>query len=117
MLNRLTDLTYAEKWETPIGKDCISLCSTLARWLGERLVHLGTHTKCYPITNAPMAVQDKFDTDTMLAMWKHELLHHGAILVRYAEDNEDTMEYTLALHADADASMTWVACNWQKLWD
>lgn len=98
--------TYAEKWETPVGADCIDLHSALARWLGERLIHLGEHTN-----GIPMPYVSKFpgDDDAAFAAWKADLTTHGKALLAYVEDDE-----TLPA---AQEAIRWVADNLGLLWD
>ena len=41
---------YDETWGTDVGEDCVSLNTSLCRWLGTRLVFLGSHTKGHPMS-------------------------------------------------------------------
>jgi hypothetical protein len=108
------DVEYSDKWGTPIGKDCISLNTSLCKWLGDRLIHLGTHTNGFPIPDGfhPNGM-DLLDDDTLLRMWKSALLKHGHALVAITANDDAGWTEELA----ANDAMLWVAVNWNKLWD
>lgn len=94
---------YAETWGTPLGQDCINLDTTMTRWLGHRLVFLGTHTNSYPGDYAD------------LRAWRAALLLNGGRLLAYAEnktaDNGD-VDYEVTRDA-----LRWVAEYLPALWD
>jgi hypothetical protein len=90
-------------WETTIGKDCISLDSSLAKWIAPRLKFLAEHGNTYP-----PQYTEKY--------WQNELTMHGEILEAYAMAqacgyNHDDM------YQDAQASIKWVAEHLKHLWD
>ena len=50
------------KWETdPIGKDCIDLHTTLARWLALRLQFLGDNASGWPLVTDKEETQEEYD--------------------------------------------------------
>ena len=99
--------TYASKWNTWVGVDCIDLHSALAHWLGERLIHLGEHTN-----NIPMPYTSKFpgDDDAAFAAWKADLTANGKVLLAFVRTNPKTL-------SAAQEAMHWVADNLGLLWD
>jgi len=118
--------TYAEKWETPVGADCINLHSALTRWLGERLIHLGEHTNSVPYAyymkfstgentldeNASLEKAQMASYEAMwasLALWKADLTTNGKALLAYNKDEE-----TLPA---AQEALRWVADNLGMFWD
>ena len=103
--------TYASKWNTWVGVDCIDLHSALAHWLGERLIHLGEHTNGTPYAYCRKfsTGEDTFDEDDAYAAWKADLTANGKALLAYVEDVE-----TLPA---AQEAMRWVADNLGLLWD
>jgi hypothetical protein len=111
----MTD-TYEATWGSPVGKDCVDLCSTLPRWLGERLLFLGTHSSGAP---ASYYLASGEDAEHALGSWTHDLTKHGTALSLVG--NLSNLDLTIAeeekAHADAEAAMLWVAANLTKLWD
>jgi hypothetical protein len=109
---------YDSKWNTPVGADCIDLHSTLARWLGERLIHLGEHTKGTPYAYWMKfsTGENTFDEDAAFAAWKADLTTNGKALLAYVEDVETLPEDVETLPA-AQEAMRWVADNLGFLWD
>lgn len=104
---------YDKTWGTPVGQDCIDLCSTLPRWLGERLTFMGNYTQA-----APPSYVDEFG-DGALDAWRDELTTCGNQLSRWA--NAGTLELSsegvrTALR-DATRALHWVADNLPTLWD
>jgi hypothetical protein len=73
---------YDKTWGSPVGQDCIDLCSALPRWLGERLTFLGKHTN-----SAPIGYHDTFGDEAAI-VWKGDLIRKGAALTRAANLNE-----------------------------
>jgi hypothetical protein len=111
----MTD-TYETTWGTPLGQDCVDLCSTLPRWLGERLIFLGGYTNGAP---ASYYLASGEDGERALGSWKEDLIKHGLALgVAGNLSNLDlTIEEEENAHEAADAAMLWVAANYRNLWD
>ena len=110
--------TYENTWGTPLGQDCVDLCSTLPRWLGERLMFLGMHTSGAPASyfkdNEDLAAPTR-----PLERWRSDLTKHGYALS--LAGNLSNLEWTLEeeekARADAQEAMLWVAVNLGNLWD
>jgi hypothetical protein len=110
-------LTYEQKWGTPEGKDSVDLCSSLPRWLGDRLINLGKYTTSVP---GPYLKKSK-DFDTALKEWRFDLTSHGKALLTFAtaDDIDGTAkadENKVAYFA-AQAALRWCADNLANLWD
>lgn len=114
-------LTYEQKWGTPEGKDSVDLCSSLPRWLGERLINLGKYTVGVPyiyLTKFPTGAIDLsggpiYDHKGALAAWKSELTSHGKALLTYANAEHDAEPF----YEGAQAALRWCADNLANLWD
>lgn len=108
--------TYENTWGTPLGQDCVDLCSTLPRWLGERLMFLGMHTSGAPASYYSASGED---AEHALGSWTHDLTKHGYALS--LAGNLSNLEWTLEeeekARADAQEAMLWVAVNLGNLWD
>lgn len=93
--------TYRHTWRTPLGQDCISLDTALARWLGPRLVFLSENTHGFPSEGDPLE-------------WELSLRVNGEALIAYADpeafDDEEKREA-------GERAMKWVAENFRDLWD
>lgn len=92
-------------WETPVGKDCVDLGYTLAKFLGTRLQFLAEHTN-----SMPMGYEE------CPQRWSNELRMHGEILEAYAMAQACGYQHDDMLR-DAKASIKWVADNLNDLWD
>ena len=113
----MTD-TYDATWGSPVGKDCVDLCSTLPRWLGERLTFLGMHTNLAPISY--FASNEDLDAPIhVLERWRSDLTKCGAALslVGNLSNLDLTIDEEEKAHADAEEAMLWVAINLGNLWD
>jgi hypothetical protein len=108
------ELSYAEKWETPVGADCIDLCSNLARWLGPRLVHLGTHTRGTPLSY--IADDSEEELAKAHTVWTGDLIKHGNALIVYADDQREGADDP-DVYAKATEALRWAADNLGSLWD
>lgn len=94
---------FSTKWNTPIGRDCVDLHSTLARWLGERLIFLADNAQGYP-------ARMTFDE------WTHKLRDSGLALLAYAMEAEDAA-IERDTHRAAQTAMMFVTRNLGNLWD
>ena len=107
--------TYENTWGTPLGQDCVDLCSTLPRWLGERLMFLGEYT-----SGAPAAY---WDGDASLPVpidrWRSDLTKHGLALslVGNLSNLDLTIDEEERAHEAAQRAMVWVTANLTNLWD
>lgn len=130
---------YADTWGTPVGKDCVSLCYSLPRFLSQRLIFLGTHTQGYPMSYIPptrdavtegMSIletaayteEQGYDEEAVSEAWKGDLLTHGRALLRYADSQENDAPSTTCvedaiLYRDAQDAMRWVTDHLGELWD
>ena len=130
---------YAATWGTPVGKDCVSLCYSLPRFLSERLIFLGTYANSYPMSYIPptrdavtegMSIletaayteEQGYDEEAVSEAWKGDLLTHGRALLRYADSQESgapstTCEEDAILYRDAQDAMRWVTDHLGELWD
>jgi hypothetical protein len=98
--------TYNKREEffaTELGRDCIDLNSTLARWLGRRLLawHNAGQVR-YPIAYLGE-----------LEAWREDTKKAGEALLAYVDplnENED-------VEPGAVEAMKWVAENFPQLWD
>ena len=95
---------YAATWGTPIGKDCISLDTSLSRWLGERLTFLGEHT-----TSAPLGWEHEG--------WKAKLHEMGGHMSAWAGHYDLSAQEQAQAYTNAQEAMRWVADNLELLWD
>lgn len=102
----MTKATYKQIWGTQIGKDCINLDSSLAKWLGKRLVHLGTHTNCRPLG---------YDADD--GAWNRDLIAHGETLLAYSKSDCDHIKTLTIKHRAAKKAMRFVTKHFGQLWD
>jgi len=92
-------------WETPMGKDCVSLDITLCKWLGERMIFLSEHTNSY-------------HPDYDHISWTARLAEHGRALLAYHDhwlDHDD--KPTVDFHLRAQSAMLFVAQNLGHFWD
>ena len=107
---------YEDTWGSPLGKDCVDLCSTLPRWLGDRLMFLGEHTSGAPASYYSASGED---AEHALGSWTHDLMKHGLALG--VAGNLSSLDLTIdeeeKAHEAADAAMLWVAANYRNLWD
>jgi len=101
------DERYASTWGTPVGQDCISLDTTLCKWLGERMIFLSEHANGYP-------------EDYSYESWTGRLAQHGYALIAYhdhwsnpSKDDTPTVDY----HLRAQSAMLFVAQNLGHFWD
>lgn len=116
MLSAVTEAgEYERTWGTPVGQDCIDLCSALPRWLGERLTFLGNHT-----SSCPMSYAEAFG-DAGVIVWKGDLIRKGAALTRAATLDEHDLEVSDSdiekVKTEAQKALRWAADNLQSLWD
>lgn len=104
------------KWETKVGRDCVSLDTSLARWLSKRLLFLAQHGDGYPVRFAEQVGND--DENLLHAMWQNELTHAGVALERYAKQyDEQDIKAANARVRNGQAAMRWVAEWMPHLWD
>ena len=116
------------KWmDDPIGKDCINLNTSLARWLSIRLQFLGDNTNGWPITfyfgEDDEASQEEYDSQ--YRNWRIELWDTAKALKDYADmmegkgtvDEFDESGKAEKIINDAKKAMQWVAKNFVNLWD
>ncbi len=119
-------LTYEQKWGTPEGKDSVDLCSSLPRWLGERLINLGKYTVGVPgvyIVQFPRAnsaaaydpddMDAEYDREKAYEAWTRDLIMHGKALLTYANAEHDAEPF----YEGAQAALRWCADNLANLWD
>ncbi len=99
------DERYAKTWGTEIGQDCITLKTSLAKWLGPRLVFLAEHTTSLAPGNYESEEAHKQATDIFL----EQMTKHGNALIEYGENEKADIE--------ARAAILWVAENFTHLWD
>jgi hypothetical protein len=106
---------YDKTWGSPVGQDCIDLCSALPRWLGERLTFMGKHTNI-----APIGYHDVFGDEAAI-VWKGDLIRKGAALTRAANLNEydtDLSDSDIAdVKIEAQKALRWAADRLHSLWD
>ena len=96
---------YDKIWGTKVGKDCIDLKKSLARWLGKRLKHLGKHTH-----GSPMGCSE--------SDWEEALRYHGAALLAYSKIQVDMgVDEIDARREGARDALQWVADHFEDLWD
>tara|TARA_R110000822_G_scaffold288395_1_gene409722 strand:- start:230 stop:625 length:396 start_codon:yes stop_codon:yes gene_type:complete len=102
---KMSNETYEDKWGGPIGSDCINLNSSLAEWLGTRMVHLAKYSNSYPHSFRSIEVYNEY------------LNMHGNALLDYSKDDSSfTTEGAIIAYKAKDA-MHWVANNLETLWD
>jgi hypothetical protein len=105
-MRKMTKQKYQQVWGTQIGKDCINLDYALSKWLGKRLVHLGTHTNTRPLDYAD-------DNQT----WNRDLIAHGESLLAYSKSGSDHINVQTRKHRAAKEAMRFVAARFGQLWD
>jgi len=102
---RISRYRYNRLWTSPLGKDCVSLDTSLCKWLGDRLIFLATYTQSAPIGHTDMR-------------WRRELAEHGQALLAWDNHFElDAEQEEAAAYAHAQKAMRWVATHLGKLWD
>ena len=105
------------KWETdPIGKDCINLDISLAKWLAIRLQFLAENTHGWPHLN-----DNEGEFDRQFRNWKYELADTAMALRDYVawKESEDIFcDMAEGKHFErVRKAMEWVAKNFVNLWD
>lgn len=105
------------KWKTKVGRDCVSLDTALARWLGERLTFLAKHSNGVP--QAFIEERQIANTDEAHDQWRKEMREAGETLTRYGTNmyDIDDVEDRAVLALDAVEAMEWVAKYFLGLWD
>jgi hypothetical protein len=101
------------KWENdPIGKDCIDLNITLAKWLSIRLQFLAENTHGWPHLN-----DNEGEFDRQFRNWKYELADTAMALRDYADaDGNFDTEHEIRTER-VQKAVQWVADNFTNLWD
>ena len=104
------------KWESdPIGKDCIDLHTTLARWLADRLQFLGDNASSWPLVTDKEETQEEYDRQ--YRNWRIELWDTAKALKDYADaDGNFDTEYEVRTK-EVMKAMQWVTDNFTNLWD
>ncbi|CAB4190597.1 hypothetical protein UFOVP1288_78 [uncultured Caudovirales phage] len=103
MKTLLKKLQRKLRWGTPVGRDCISLHTSLCAWLGARLVFLSAHSHGHPYSHSQEA-------------WEEALLTHGQALLAWSTYYEKE-NYEEELYHEAQRALHWVARHLGKLWD
>lgn len=101
---------YKKTWGTPIGKDCISLNTSLSAWLIPRMRFLAKHGNSYPMGYKTIKA------------WSKALKKQSNRLERYycyyADEFDPGKEcHADQIHIDAQKAIKWVAKNFKDLWD
>ena len=91
-------------WATPVGQDCISLDTTLAKWLGERMIFLSEHANSY-------------HADYDAVGWSARLAEHGRALLAYSDHFNAKPDEVEAVRLKGQIAMLFVAQNLGSLWD
>lgn len=99
----MTKQTCKSTWGTSVGQDCISLDTSLCRWLGERLLFLSEHTQSHPF-------------GWEYEKWKATLEANGQHLLVWADRSNNDVDEAQA-YAEAQGAMRWVAEHLGHLWD
>ena len=99
---------YATIWKSDIGKDCVNLNDSLARWLTKRLMHLSLYGNTHPEHLLPKAWELKLRL-TAARLHQYNLVRLGAVEISGSEYEEVRAEAKKALH--------WVADNFDSLFD
>jgi hypothetical protein len=94
---------FKKLWGSPVGKDCVSLDTSMCKWLGDRLIFLANNTQSAPIGHTEMR-------------WRRELTEQGHALLAWGNKYETNADETIA-YPKAQKAMRWVARNLGKLWD
>lgn len=106
------------KWKTKVGRDCVSLDTSLARWLSKRLLFLSEHSTGVPVQfMQELADRMEVDTEQAQALWRHELAHAGVSLERYSELHECDISENASRIAAGQNALRWVAKWLPSLWD
>ena len=88
---------YQRTWGTAVGRDCIDLDISLAKWLGERMTFMAKNTNSHPINYA--------DGDA----WSDDLKRHGRALLQYAAPHKETSDADDEVNRNAQAAVYFVA--------
>lgn len=97
---------YKRTWGTPIGQDCISLDTTLCKWLGERMLFLAEHTQSFD----PRYVS--------FEEWQRTLRVNAYALLGWANHWDcGSVDEEHAAYEQAQAALRWIADNLGTLWD
>jgi len=111
-------MTRKNKWKTKVGRDCVSLDTSLARWLSARLLFLSEHGTGVPVLfMEELAERMEVDTEQAHALWKHELAFAGVGLERYSNYYDEDVEAAELTIAHGQNAMRWVAKWLPNLWD
>lgn len=104
------------KWKTKVGRDCVSLDTALARWLGPRLVFLSKHTN-----GVPQGFIDRHgfdDIDMAHDQWRKQMGEAGEALSLYGRVYDiESISEAQAVTDRAGEAMKWVAEWFFGLWD
>lgn len=102
-----TSSKYRRTWGSKVGRDCISLETSLCRWLGARLLFLAENASGYPM-------------GYKYADWTADLKRAGEALTtwgnRYEQEDWDKW-HDKEDYARAQEALQWVATNLGNLWD
>ena len=122
------------EWEKdPIGKDCINLNTSLARWLSDRLKFMYLHTTGWRLTDYFLKdaegniikEESQEEYDRQFLNWRIELDDTSISLKAYADMMEGKGSVDLfdesgkaeKISNDAKKAIQWVADNFNNLWD
>jgi len=99
---------YNTIWNSEVGKDCVNLNDSLARWLTNRLMHLSLYGNTHPEHLSPKAWELKLQF-TASALHQYNLVRNGQIKISGSEYEDVRTNAKKAIH--------WVADNFDSLFD
>jgi len=95
-------------WGSDVGKDCITLCDSLAEWLTKRLIHLSIYGNTHPGNLSPKEWELKLRF-AATSLYQYTLLRNNQVEVCPFEFDDVQDNAKKAIH--------WVADNFEHLWD
>jgi hypothetical protein len=107
-------------WTSKVGRDCVSLDTSLCRWLGKRLSHLATHSTGVPVDYIDMCKamsDDDRDEKFYHNCWKREMSAAGEALTLYGDMFKNSGADNSPVLSDGQDAMRWVAKWLPNLWD
>ena len=98
---------YKAIWKGKIGKDCVNLNNSLAKWLSKRLLHLSIYGNTVPEHLSAKAWELKLRFNAV-ALYRYHQVKIGSIDPS-ASEYEDIVK-------DGESAIHWVAENLENLW-
>ena len=102
-------------WSSKVGRDCVSLDTSLCRWLGKRLAHLAKHTTGVPVVF--INENPQLGEDVHAAVWRSVMAVHADNLIAYGNMYDAEPEAHDDIIGRGKDAVQWVAKWLPHLWD